>query len=142
MMPLFSNILMPVDGALTMVPAVRQCLRLAAAIGARVYALHVIEAGTHPQAGVVPATPEQLTSRGNRILEQVAREAREAGVPCECHLVEAHLPWQAIVDAAREGQIDLICMLSHSRVAAPGSVLGSQTAQVVRAASVPVLVLR
>ncbi|WP_426195017.1 universal stress protein [Massilia sp. DWR3-1-1] len=136
---MFKHILLPVDGALTMVPLVRRCLGLAAASGARVEAVHVLPLpsldGTDADAGVGRA-------RAAQILQQVEGEAAAQGVRCEGRVVQAGEPWQAIVEAAVAGGADLICMGARGRQNSPGQSLGSQTAQVLAHPGVPVLVFR
>lgn len=142
---LFTHILLPVDGSLMMAPLVRRCLAIAAAAGARVEALHVLppeeEKGGGDGEGVGVGEGED-TARAALILAQVDRDALEQGVACHGRVVRAAQPWQAIVDAAREGGADVICMGAHGRLVAPGQPLGSQTAQVLAHPGVPVLVMR
>lgn len=134
---MFKHILMPVDGSLAMLPQVVRCLRFAAEAGAQVTALHV----TAPHAGGDSGDAAEA-ARCVQIMRQVAREAAELGVPCVPRVLQGSAPWRAIVDAAAESGADLICMASHSRPAAAGQALGSQAAQVLVHAAVPVLVLR
>lgn len=136
---LFTHILLPVDGSLMMAPLVRRCLAIAAAAGARVEALHVLPPEEEKGGGDGEG---EDTARAALILAQVDRDAVEQGVACHGRVVRAAQPWQAIVDAAREGGADVICMGAHGRLVAPGQPLGSQTAQVLAHPGVPVLVMR
>lgn len=138
---MFKHILMPVDGTLSMVPAVRRCLNLAAEMGAQVEAVHVVAPPVVAAAGHRDA-PGAALARAAQIMQMVETEAAEQGVPYSGRIVEGGPPWEAILAAARAGGADLICISSHGRLAVPGAALGSQTAQVLMHAVIPVLVLR
>lgn len=136
---MFKHILMPIDGTLTMVPTVRRCLHMASEMGAQVEAVHVLASAP---AGGDRDAPGAALARAHQILQMVESEAAAMGVPCVARIADGVQPWQAIVAAASAGGADLICMSSHGRLAAAGAALGSQTAQVLTHATVPVLVLR
>jgi len=78
--------------------------------------------------------------RGNAWLNQVIRrtDLRDG--------LLFHIPWRlpatAIVQTADEKGCDLIVISSHGRTGIDRIVLGSQTARVLAAANVPVLVAR
>lgn len=143
---MFKRLLLPVDGSLTMVPLVRKCLALGAALGAQVVAVHVVTPpvsarGAANTAGEGRAL-EELLAQANLIMQQVAIEAREFAVQCECRVVVGEPPWQVILDLAASTGSDLICMGSHGRHGAAERVLGSQAEQVLAHATLPVLIFR
>ncbi len=72
-----------------------------------------------------------------------ARQAFEAaGVQVTAALVEAHVVWRGIVEAADAGGADLIVMGSHGRSGIEKMVLGSVAQRVLSHARQPVLVVR
>lgn len=143
---MFKQLLLPVDGSLTMVPLVRKCLALGAALGAQVVAVHVAtlpvsaaDAGDTIGQGRAPDEP---LAQAKLIMQQVAIEARAFAVQCECRVAVGEPPWQVILEMAATTGADLICMGSHGRHGAAERVLGSQAAQVLAHATLPVLVFR
>jgi nucleotide-binding universal stress UspA family protein len=56
--------------------------------------------------------------------------------------VENDIPWQAILDAAKDKGCDLIVMASHGRTGFSAAFLGSVTHKVLAQSSIPVLVCR
>jgi nucleotide-binding universal stress UspA family protein len=126
---MFTNILLPVDGSLSMTPLVHKCLAFAAGIGAAVVAVHVADSAASP-------------GHAARILEDVAGAARTLGVPCTSHVLAGAEPWQAILAAADAHDADLICMGSHGRHGATEHVLASQALRVLEQARLPVLLFR
>jgi len=163
-MSMFTHILLPVDGSLSMTPLVHKCLTFAASIGARVLAVHVVRlaageglveadavgrsgaeaaadvgAGPPTSAGAADGT---ALAHAARILQEVAGAAAERGVPCDCAVLTAAEPWRAIVKAAASHDVDLICMGSHGRHGESEHVLASQAARVLEHTRLPVLLFR
>lgn len=144
---MFKHILLPVDGSLTAGPGVRKCLAFAKDAGATVNVIHVL-AATLPGAGsamseeFVRELRRAADAHARQILEAVQCEARELGVPCKIELMHHDQPYRMIIDAARDGDCDLICMTSHGRQGASAGILGSETQKVLTHSQVPVLVFR
>ncbi len=57
-------------------------------------------------------------------------------------LVTSDFPFEAIIEAARAGNCDLIAMASHGRKGVKGLLLGSETQKVLTHSAIPVLVFR
>jgi nucleotide-binding universal stress UspA family protein len=57
-------------------------------------------------------------------------------------VVQSGMPYQAIIDAARERKCDAIFMASHGHRGFTGLLLGSVTNQVLTHSKIPVLVFR
>jgi nucleotide-binding universal stress UspA family protein len=73
----------------------------------------------------------------------VARDiAAAAQIPCELVHVEHPQPYQAIIEAAKQRNCDLIVMASHGRRGLAAIVLGSETVKVLTHSTIPVLVVR
>jgi nucleotide-binding universal stress UspA family protein len=68
--------------------------------------------------------------------------ATAAHVPCEAVHVERGQLYQAIINAAKDRDCDLIVMASHGRRGVAAIVLGSETVKVLTHCTIPVLVVR
>lgn len=147
----YRKILVAVDGSAASAKGLREALRFAKTERARLFILHVVDeypafaaldgmmAGA-PGADLVPA----LREGGKRVLARAKRTAEKAGVPAKAILREmlsgpAAYP---IVREARKVGADLIVLGTHGRRGVRRLVLGSDAEQVVRTASVPVLLVR
>ena len=147
----YRKILVAVDGSTASAKGLREALRLAKAEGARLFILHVVDeypafaaldgmmAGA-PGADLVPA----LREGGKRVLAKAKTTAGKAGVRAKAILREmlsgpAAYP---IVREAKKVGADLIVLGTHGRRGVRRLVLGSDAEQVVRTASVPVLLVR
>jgi nucleotide-binding universal stress UspA family protein len=144
----FQHILFPTDGSPASAVAAEQCVRIAAAIGARLTILHVF-IPLHLFAYEPIAVDEALEiwgrtrERRTRVsLEPVEELARNAQVAFNTVVVESDEIYEAIIDAARDNGCDLIAMASHGRRGIKGVLVGSQTQKVLTHSALPVLVFR
>jgi len=143
---MFKHILLPTDGSAMSEFASQRCIALAKEMGAKMSAIYVVPAfhvfAYSPE--MVTETAEQYKQYGeatsNKFLGFVQRAAQEAGVACTTLSVINDHPYEAIVQAAKDGGCDLICMASHGRKGVQGVLLGSETQKVLTHAGVPVLV--
>jgi nucleotide-binding universal stress UspA family protein len=145
---MFKHILIPTDGSRASETAAFRGIDMARESGARITALHV-----SPQfhvltyrSGVLGGSREEFErdarTHAASYMEVVAKAAREAGVLCAT-LCETHdRPYQAIVEAARRLECDLILMGSHGRRGVADMFMGSETQRVLVHSTVPVLVWR
>jgi nucleotide-binding universal stress UspA family protein len=130
--------------------AVRQGVAFAKSINAKVTGFHAIPRLDYDYyIGLSRALPVDLESQDKQheeaskaYLDQIAAEARRAGVECECFSVMSETPFEAIIAAAREHGCDLILMASHGRRGMSAIVLGSVTHKVLTHCTTPVLVMR
>jgi nucleotide-binding universal stress UspA family protein len=146
----YRKILVAVDGSKASAKGLREAIRLAQTEGARLFIVHVVDeypafaaldgmmAGA-PGTDLVPA----LRQAGKRTLAQAAASAKKAGVPATPVLRENLGPAAyPIVREAKKVGADLIVLGTHGRRGLRRLVLGSDAEQVVRTASVPVLLVR
>ncbi|MBS0516358.1 MAG: universal stress protein [Proteobacteria bacterium] len=145
---MFKHILVPTDGSRLSEKAVKQAVRLAAQIGARLTAFHVIPR-RHPSGSQMqllrmtagdPTPTRQQHAR--RFLRYAERAAAAAKVDCATKQVTSDHPYKAIVAEAQQHGCDLILMASHGRRGIEGFLLGSETQKVLTHSRVPVLVYR
>jgi nucleotide-binding universal stress UspA family protein len=145
---MFKHILLPTDGSELSLRAVDTGVELAARLGARAYAFHVIApfpASVYfaelVQANE-PTYTKEATANAERYLADVRRRAQAAGVSCGGSYETDARPYSAIVGAARKQQCDLIVMASHGWRGFDRLLLGSETHKVILNGDVPVLVCR
>jgi nucleotide-binding universal stress UspA family protein len=146
----YSHLLVPSDGSDRSQRAVREAVRLAVALGARITVLTVEQQPRMPVPGMGErldgATLATLASaareESERVLAEALAIAAAAGVATTVERISGERPHQAIVAAADRLACDLIVMASHGRRGFQRMLLGSQTQRVLVQASVPVLVTR
>lgn len=143
---MFRHILLPTDGSELSLRAVDTGIALAARLGARVYALHVIApfpTSTRYASLVLANEPtyiRETTADAERYLAEVRQRAEAAGVPYEgSHEIDSR-PWSAIIDAARAHQCDLIVMATNGWRGFDRLLLGSETHKAILNSEVPLLV--
>ena len=145
---MYKHILLPTDGSELSAAAVREGLKFAREIGARVTALHVTPPFTSddlaPSAFAAHVHDHQVKTRQSveRALGSVEAVAREAGVSCTTVHREAFSPHEAIIAVAEEAGCDLVFMASHGRRGVAALLLGSETNKVLTHSKIPVLVTR
>jgi nucleotide-binding universal stress UspA family protein len=150
-MAAYRRILVAVDGSAPSSKGLREAIRLAKAEGATLFIVHVVDeypalaaldgmmAGA-PGADLVPA----LREGGKRVLAKAKAVAQKNRLSAKTILREmlsgpAAYP---IVREARKVGADLIVLGTHGRRGVRRLMLGSDAEQVVRTASVPVLLVR
>jgi nucleotide-binding universal stress UspA family protein len=149
-MAAYRRILVAVDGSAASNKGLREALRLAKAQRARLSILHVVDEfqafaamdgmAAAPGFDLVP----MLREGGERILARARAVADKAGVRARTVLREriGGPAADRIVREARRQKADLIVLGTHGRRGVRRMVLGSDAEQVVRTASVPVLLVR
>ena len=146
---MYRHILIPTDGSELAEHAVTNGLSLAKALGAKVTVIIVEEpfnlssiSETQAQHALekLDKHTEQIKKHAASVLNRVADEAKQAGVPCDTIQVENAQPYQAIIATARDRGCDLIVMASHGRSGLSAVVLGSVTNKVLTHTKTPVLV--
>ena len=145
---MYKHILIPTDGSSLSEQAIKQGVRLARSLNAKVTAVTVSPAfrtfAMDPI--VVTETPQQFEEDCKVSAAKylaVARDAAKAeGVSYdEAYVVHDH-PYQAIIDTATKRDCDLIFMASHGRKGVSALVLGSETTKVLTHSKIPTLVCR
>jgi glycine betaine transporter len=139
------HILVPVDFSPYSDQAITYAMALAGKLQARVTLLHVIHEipiGVGDMATALPYSyMQELEAEVQRSLEEQLKGVQRAGIRGDIMVLHG-VPFQTIVDVAREQQIDLIIMGTHGRTGLSHVLLGSVAEKVVRLAHCPVLVTR
>lgn len=111
--------------------------------GATLHVLYAVDPSTwNALGGDVANTIEKLEDEGHDTVEAVAARAMEEGVEIVTTVVE-RVPHEAILEYARENDVDLIVMgASTYEGRLRSSLLGGATDKVVRSSEAPVLTVR
>ena len=146
---MYQRILVPIDGSPTAAHGLDEAIKIAHLTGASVRLLHVLddlvfvsgfETGATYANDVLPA----LRRGGQRILSEGQAQAAAAGVSVDTLMIEtfAGRTSDIVVDHAASWKADLIVLGTHGRRGVGRVLLGSDAEQVVRLATVPVLLVR
>ncbi len=132
---MFKRILVPTDFS----PAAGEALRLAREgfTGAEIFLLHVLEPKRLADALSSPVhSTDEAKAQGQKLLERLNMLA-QAG---EERLVEIGGPAETILARAAAWEADLIVMGTHGRTGLANLLMGSVAENVVRRATLPVLI--
>jgi universal stress protein A len=140
------HFLVPTDFSTYADEALDYAIALASKLQARLTLLHVIHSvPLWAEGDMGRALPDvylsQLEAQVQQGLEQRQQRIQAAGVQGNMLLVHG-MPFQQIVDLARDQQIDLIVMGTHGRTGLKHLLLGSVAEKVVRLAPCSVLIVR
>ena len=145
---MYQRILVPIDGSATAERALQEAIGLAAG-KAQLRLVYVIEELYPLDAeGFVyidyEALQQAMRSTGERTLTQAAEKVRRSGITAETALLD--MPGERVADVidneALSWKADLIVIGTHGRAGLSRLLLGSVAEDVVRGASVPVLLVR
>jgi nucleotide-binding universal stress UspA family protein len=147
---MFQKILLPTDGSDLSRKAVTEGVELARALNARVVGFfsaedyRVLMYSEYVPPSLLSQDEFEANARNaaEKHLAFVEHTAAAAGVPYEGLYLVSVSPWEAIIEAAKKQNCDLIAMASHGRSGLAGVLLGSQTVKVLTHSKIPVLVFR
>ena len=147
---MFKHVLLPTDGSKVSRKEIRAGIRLAKGLGARVtayYAIDAMPAYSYADGYLLNATltkefDKRARERGEKVLAEVVKAARAAGVRCRTYISKPATAYQGIVAAAKSQRCDVILMASHGRGGLGTLLLGSVTQKVLAHSRKPVLVYR
>jgi nucleotide-binding universal stress UspA family protein len=142
---MFKRILVPVDGSPTSSKALTAALQLARDAGGCVRMVHAFDelaflTGYEFDASVL----RSARAEADKVLTTAQEIAGSAGVPADSKLLETRgrRLGDAVADEARAWQADLVVVGTHGRRGVGRVLLGSGAEQVIRMAPVPVLSIR
>ncbi|MEO7854552.1 MAG: universal stress protein [Rubrivivax sp.] len=146
---MYQRILVPVDGSPTSNGGLAEAIKLAQLTGARVRVLHVVDEMPLLMSGEgYTAMPSDvftmLKEAGQSVLEQARLTVHAAGIPVEATLFDS-LSGRSCDRVAEQVQAwgaDVIVLGTHGRRGVGRMLLGSDAEQIVRTATVPVLLVR
>jgi nucleotide-binding universal stress UspA family protein len=145
-MAMYQRILVPVDGSATSNAGLDEAVRLAKLTGARLRLVHVPDAnlfaiGIESYVGDVL---QLLSEAGAQVLAEAKARVEASGVAVDTVLGEVFgkRVCEVVNDQVTAWQADLLVIGTHGRRGARRLLLGSDAEQIVRSASVPVLLVR
>ncbi|MFD1647813.1 universal stress protein [Haloarchaeobius litoreus] len=144
---MYDRILLPTDGDTSTTDATRHAIDLAAATGATLSVLYVVDEdiyGAYPGDEYVhdhEGAEAGLEEAGQAELDAVRERAEDVGVAVETAMRYGH-PHEEILDFVAESGTDLVVMGTKSRSGEYRQLLGSVTDRVVRLSDVPVTVVK
>ena len=144
---MYQRILVPTDGSDITTKAVTTAVAMAKLCGATLTTLCVKEPFPYSAISEMqPVPPQEFYDAQERIaaarVQVVLDAAAAAGVACDGATVEALHPWEAILDAAKQKNCDLVVMASHGRRGMAALLIGSETSRVLTHSPLPVLVVK
>lgn len=103
----YRRVLVPLAGASVDADVIRIAVALTKATRAEIIAVHVIEVRWNL---ALDAVLEAETERGEILLESATKVAAQAGAKIETELLQAREASAAIIDTARDREVDLILL--------------------------------
>lgn len=146
---MYRRILVALDGSETSMRALTASLNLARQGGGRVRMVHVVEelaylGGFDPYGASSGDLIKVIKENGAKVLATGLAAAESAGVEADTVLYDnfgERLP-EAVADAAKQWNADLIVVGTHGRRGMGRVLMGSGAEQIIRLSPVPVLVIR
>ncbi len=144
---MFQRILVPTDGSEISQHAIATAIALAKPLGAEIFTICVKEPFPYGTvAELQPAPPQEFFDAQERNAANNVRAVIDAcdaaGVVSHAKTVEGLQAWESIIAHAVEQTCDLLVMGSHGRSGFVSLFLGSETQDVLRHTTIPVLVVR
>jgi nucleotide-binding universal stress UspA family protein len=139
------HILVPTDFSEYADYALDYAIELAKTFQARLTVLYVLHLSSLA-LGEAPPTVladiwEAMETNAQQQMQMALARVQEAGLQGDSAIVEG-IPFQAILDTAKDKEADLIVMGTHGRTGLTHALMGSVAEKVVRLAPCPVLVTR
>ena len=147
---MYQRILVPVDGSPTSDAGLAEATRLAKLTGAQIRLLHVVDEMPFIMSSGAPTVIagdllEVLRDAGRKILEKAAAAVKaEGGIAVDTMLFDSldGRLCDRVTEQARDWPADLVVLGTHGRRGIRRAALGSDAEQIVRYATVPVLLVR
>ena len=143
-MPVFTNILVSIDGSDASQRALIRAVEEAKVWNARLHVIYVVETGLFsslPADNTVEIMYRVLEKEGNGVLEQAKKYAADTGVTAITHMKQGHAGSE-IVTLAEKEKTDLIMIGSHGKSQADRLLIGSVSTYVVTHSKVTTMVVR
>jgi len=143
-MPVFTNILVAIDGSKVSDQAIGRAIDEAKVWNARLHAVYVVETGLFsslPSDNTVEIMYRVLENEGNAALEKAKKAAAKSGVSLTTHLKQGHAGTEIIALAQKE-KVDLIISGSHGKSKTDSILLGSVSTYITTHSTVTTMVVR
>jgi nucleotide-binding universal stress UspA family protein len=143
-MPVFSNILVAIDGSKAGEQAFVCAVEVAALYSAKLHVVYVIETGLFsslPADNTVEIMYSALEREGEEVLAKARTSAKDRGVALTTFIRQGHAG-NEIITLAEQQKIDMIVVGSHGKSKADRLLLGSVSNYVVTHGTITTLVVR
>ena len=146
----YNKILAVAFGTDLSIKAVKEAVRLAMGLTAKLFVLHVrspldiphyVEGGAQSRVGAEEIADE-IDREERMFLERAVELAGANGIEAETGYVTDLSPFKAIIRVAQEQHCDLIVMGTRIRHGIPGYFVKSETQKVLANTDIPVVVVR
>jgi nucleotide-binding universal stress UspA family protein len=145
---MYRKILVPIDGSETSAEGLNEAIKLAKVLGSQVYLLHIVNElvidSTFAPGLYSGELFESMRNSGQAILDAAEATVQRQGVKPTCVLLESFgaVAADLIIEQAKNCHAELIVMGTHGRRGIFRLAMGSDAEQVLRAATIPVLLVR
>ena len=143
-MPVFTNILVAMDGSEASQRALSQAVDLAKLCNAKLHTIYVVETGLFsslPMEGSVEIMYSVLEKEGEEVMERAKIYASEKNITVITHMKQGHAGSE-ILALAEEEKSDLIIVGSHGKSNTDRLLIGSVSTFVVTHSTVTTMVVR
>jgi nucleotide-binding universal stress UspA family protein len=143
-MPVFTNILVAMDGSEASQRALSQAVDLAKLCNAKLHTIYVVETGLFsslPMEGTVEIMYSVLEKEGEEVMERAKKYASEKSITVITHMKQGHAGSE-ILALAEEEKSDLIIVGSHGKSNTDRLLIGSVSTFVVTHSTVTTMVVR
>ena len=144
MIPVFTNILVAIDGSDASQRALVRAVEEATVWNARLHVIYVVETGLFsslPADNTVEIMYRVLENEGNSVLEQAKKYAADTGVTVITHMKQGHAGSEVVTLADKE-KVDLVMIGSYGKSQADRLLIGSVSTYVVTHSKVTTMVVR
>jgi nucleotide-binding universal stress UspA family protein len=143
-MPVFTNILVAMDGSEASQRALSQAVDLTKLCNAKLHTIYVVETGLFsslPMEGTVEIMYSVLEKEGEEVMERAQKYASEKSITAITHMKQGHAGSE-ILALAEEEKSDLIIVGSHGKSNTDRLLIGSVSTFVVTHSTVTTMVVR
>jgi len=143
-MPVFTNILVAMDGSEASQRALSDAVDLAKLCNAKLHAIYVVETGLFsslPMEGTVEIMYSVLEKEGEEVMERAKKYAAGKGITVITHMNQGHAGSE-ILGLAEEEKADLIIVGSHGKSNTDRLLIGSVSTFVVAHSTITTMVVR
>lgn len=144
---MYQRILVPIDGSATSEHALDEAIKFAQQQNAQIKLVHVLEDVWYfdnESCSNYSELVDSMRRHGEKILKQAQNKLQQIGITVEIKLLEARGERIAnvIIAEAKSNLANLIIIGTHGRSGFSRMLLGSVAESVVRAAHIPILLIR
>jgi nucleotide-binding universal stress UspA family protein len=143
-MPVFTNILVAIDGSDASQRAFIRAVEEAKLWKARLHVVYIVETGLFsslPADNTVEIMYRVLETEGNAVLEKAKKYAADNGVTVITHMKQGHAGSEVVTLAEKE-KADLVMVGSHGKSQADRLLIGSVSTYIVTHSKVTTMVVR